>query len=252
MPLLRHFATSPLRHFATSPLRHFATSPLRHFATSPLRHASRLVTLVVLALAGTAANATLIVNVEGVRGSGKTTWTLSGSDKTTQAGTIRSGTKSNTFSSDDTIEASDKGRFLSDKTMQNRLFALKGSAKITIGGVTRNIAHIFLDSDDGGPDGDDFGIRTKSKLDYKASTAFSWSGRFTLDLDISKFNLGSYTDSLGGNFYAANASGTVRLNFKETSVPEPSSLALLGLALTSLGFSRKRKSAQPKALNSAD
>ena len=45
----------------------------------PLRHASRLVTLIGLALACATANAALLVNVEGVRGSGVTTWTLSGS-----------------------------------------------------------------------------------------------------------------------------------------------------------------------------
>ena len=52
--------------------------PLRHFAT-----------LVLLALACTTANAALIINVEGVRGSGKTTWTLSGSSTIVDDGSNR-------------------------------------------------------------------------------------------------------------------------------------------------------------------
>ena len=48
----------------------------------------RLVTLIGLTLACATANAALMVNVEGVRGSGKTTWTLSGSSTTGQDGGI--------------------------------------------------------------------------------------------------------------------------------------------------------------------
>ena len=93
------------------PLRHFATSPLRHFATSPLRHASRLVTLVLLTLAGATANAVLIVNVEGVRGSGKTTWTLSGSSTASFRGTIRTSTGGNSYDSGDTTQVDNKEPF---------------------------------------------------------------------------------------------------------------------------------------------
>ena len=83
----------------------------------PLRHASRLVTLIGLALACATTNAALIVNVEGVRGSGKTTWTLSGSSTSGTGNTIRTGTKSNNYSLGDTLLS---GQFFSARTRVNK------------------------------------------------------------------------------------------------------------------------------------
>lgn len=200
----------------------------------------------VLLLACANANASLILNVEGVSGAGSTSWSLSGSSTVNRDGTIRTNSGSN-FSIDDTFEPDLTGDFISSSTTisDNSLFSIAGFATITIGSDTQTITDIFLDPD--GSSRDDFGIRVDFPLDYLTGETSSWTGTFTVGLDISEFNLGSYrlntTQANGGGFLFALPDDVV-LNFSEvTSVPEPSIIALLSLGLAGIGFSRKKKAA---------
>ena len=149
---------------------------------------------------------------------------MSGSDTGQTSNTIRTGSGSNDFQVGDTGQAKSGAlRFLSTNTTidEDSLFAVTGSAQITVGSRTRTITHIFLDSDRGQERGagDDFGIRVNSLLRYAEGENSSWTGSFTLDLDISNFNAGSYVLTL---FSFDFASEELSLNFTETaSVPEP-------------------------------
>lgn len=188
------------------------------------------------------ASATLIVSVTGVSGSGQTTWTLSGSSTADSNGTVRTSTGTS-FNAGDTMEldgpGSGVGDFIIPATIQNDVFAVSGAASITVGADTETITHIFLDDD--GINHDDFGIRTATSFAYLSGEASSWTGSFTVNLDIDTFNPGTY--DLIGAAPGFSLTDDIDITFAAVAVPEPGTLAILGLGLAGLGMARRRKAA---------
>lgn len=100
-----------------------------------------------------------------------------------------------------------------------------------------------------GASGHKLGIRlNNSSILTSASNGdlITWSGQAIFDLDISDFMTGTWT----GDRLIANGTdelillgGGYTINIGPTDIPEPTSIALLGLVLVGIGFSRKKKTA---------
>lgn len=202
-----------------------------------MTRAAKFLVWVLLCLGARSSQAALVIDVSGAPGSGVTTWVFSGTSTSILGGTIRTGVGTNNFDVGDSFEPDVTGNFISNGARQNVLLEVLGSASITVGGVTRTITHVFLDDD--GAARDDIGIRTLTALDFAAGQASSWTGSFTVAIDINEFTVGTYrlntTQSNGGGFVFAGIDDSI-LNFStSTDIPEPGTKWMCALGFAMVG-----------------
>lgn len=116
----------------------------------------------------------------------------------------------------------------------------------TTQGGTSTLGDIYLN----GGVGHQIGIRLNNYnilTDANDGDSIYWSGAVTLDLNFSDFLAGTWT---GNSLNAAGSDELMLLGDGYTivvgagaAVPEPATVALLGLGLAGVGFSRKKKAA---------
>jgi len=191
------------------------------------------------------AAAALVVAISGIPGSGTSWVSFSGSDLTVSRGTTRIEGTEGGFDRADSFEfgSPSTGNYIAAPTISDRLFAIAGNARLTVGSMSSPITDLWLDDD---AFYDDLGIRTLAPLSYLDGEDVAWSGGGSIALDIGDLFAGTFEGFADGTVLLARQ-GALTLNIAHAApaavIPLPPSLGLAvaaAAALAALRATRRR------------
>lgn len=187
------------------------------------------------------AQANMDLTIQGVTGSGTTTWIWDVTDVFSQAGSLAP-TGANKFA-----QWSDFGDFISDAQGDAnghfQFVPTNNNVVFEIDGIEVGFGDVFVDHD---TTGDDLGFIPLTGISYGIGSTLSITGSFDAPIDISDINDVSYPgvfDGIGTVTSERPFVGVSDLNLRIESVlvPEPSSLTLCGIGILVLARVHRRR-----------
>jgi hypothetical protein len=116
-------------------------------------------------------------------------------------------------------------------------YVTSSGGSITTGDGTRSVDTVFLDNDTANGDELGLGVTGNSNLDFATNSLVSWTGSFTVAVDIDDFNIGTFSSS----DFGGSGSGILPMTIRVSAVPEPSLGILSALSFCSACGIRRRK-----------